>query len=643
MSEPLEWLPDGTPHSPRFGDRYHSSAGHGLTQARGSFLQGCGLPDAWRGAAQWRVLETGFGFGLNFLVTWAAWRADTKRPRLLHFVSCEAWPVQADDIVRAARQWATLEPELALLAEQLAAQWWGLLPGVHRLSFEQGQVLLTLYIGDAQTLLRQHKPPADSIYLDGFSPACNPEMWSVHTLKAVARCCSRGTRLATWCVARSVRDALAQCGFVVRKVAGVPPKQHNLQAVFEPHWQPRVGRPVLPDVAVPRAGRCCIIGSGLAGATAAASLARRGWQVEVLEYGSAPAAGASGLPAGIFAPHVSPDDCLLSRLSRSGVRAMLQLMADVAGDARGSIWDDCGVLERRPTRLPWTGGAGLDWSRPAHAAQCIANHLPEDTAACWHARAGWVRPARLIQRLLAQPGIVWRGGCAVAQLRRMPTGVWQALDAQGQVLAAADMLVVCAGPHTNTLLAHALPLQPVRGQVTWGLHTPVSPALPWPSQPLNGDGNLLPLVPLDAGCGWVLGSTFERGSTALPLSPEEVVAGHAANCAKLHRLAPALHAHCAPPHPNPSPARGEVLLPPFSLAEEPIHHWAAVRCATPDRLPVVGPLAAGLWVCTGMGARGLTLSALCAELLAARLHGEPVPLQASLAQALGSERWLRER
>ena len=78
MSEPIDWLPDGTPYSPRFGDRYHSENG-GLDQARRVFLQGCGLPAAWADQPQWRVLETGFGFGLNFLVTWAAWRAAGRR------------------------------------------------------------------------------------------------------------------------------------------------------------------------------------------------------------------------------------------------------------------------------------------------------------------------------------------------------------------------------------------------------------------------------------------------------------------------------------------------------------------------------------------------------------------------------------
>ena len=91
MAEPIDWLDDGTPCSPRFGDRYHSEGG-GLAQAREVFLHGCGLPAAWAGQRQWCVLETGFGLGLNFLVTWAAWRADPQRCQMLHFVSLEAWP-----------------------------------------------------------------------------------------------------------------------------------------------------------------------------------------------------------------------------------------------------------------------------------------------------------------------------------------------------------------------------------------------------------------------------------------------------------------------------------------------------------------------------------------------------------------------
>lgn len=659
MSEPIDWLPDGTPYSPRFGDRYHSENG-GLDQARRVFLHGCGLPAAWAGLSQWRILETGFGLGLNFLVTWAAWRADPARPTLLHFVSTEAWPVSAADLLRAT----AVHPELAPLAEELHHQWWGLLPGVHRLRFDGGRVMLTLMVGDTQTMLRQQHLTVDSVYLDGFSPQRNPDIWSLHTLKAVARCCRRGTRLATWTIARAVRDALAQCGFEVTRVPGVPPKRDNLHAVYNPRWEPRTAHTPQATAEPIPPGACIVIGGGIAGAATAASLARRGCQVVVLDQAAEPAAGASALPAGVFAPHVSPDDSVLSRLSRSGIRTTLQQARWVLNE--GVDWAPCGVLEHRTDGTPglsptWTQGPGAAWSQPAPAATRTAAQLPADAAACWHHQAGWVRPPRLTRALIEQPGIQWRGQCHVAQLRRAPTStppaesdgqgvVWQALDAQGQVLAEAPTVVIAAGAGSLELLGHRWPLQPVRGQVSWGVHD--DPAVPLVPFPANGHGNLVPRFPLDgpagarAAWGWAMGSTFERGVDTLPPSLADERAAHAANWTKLQGLLPqiapqlagAFAAVPAPPAPYP-PAQA---APP---ATDAVRAWGAVRCTAPDRLPIVGPVDAqslpGLWVCTAMGARGLSLALLCGELLAARVHGEPLPLDAKLAKALAAERMER--
>ncbi|HEY0201457.1 MAG TPA: FAD-dependent cmnm(5)s(2)U34 oxidoreductase, partial [Burkholderiaceae bacterium] len=73
MTEPVAWRADGEPYSARFGDIYHSISG-AQAQARHVFLGGCHLPAAWAGQRQWRILETGFGLGMNFLATWQAWR-----------------------------------------------------------------------------------------------------------------------------------------------------------------------------------------------------------------------------------------------------------------------------------------------------------------------------------------------------------------------------------------------------------------------------------------------------------------------------------------------------------------------------------------------------------------------------------------
>ena len=643
MPERIEWQDDGTPggspYSPRFGDRYRSELG-GLTQARGVFVHGCGLPAAWACKPQWTILETGFGLGLNFLLTWQAWNADPLRPRLLHFVSLEAFPASAADVLRAA----CAHPELQAFAEQLARQLWGLLPGMHRLVFEAGQVLLTLCIGDAKAMLRQQSFEADSVFLDGFSPERNPDMWDLPALKAVARCCRRGTRMATWTVARSVRDALTQCGFLVEKCAGIPPKRDRLEGEFNPAWEPKKSRSTSPRT-IP--ARCVVIGAGLAGAAVAASLARRGWLVTVLDSAAEPASGASSLPAGVFAPHVSPDDGLLSRLSRIGVRATLQQAHALLNT--GSDWNATGVLERamdHPRTLPATwlredSDAARDWVQTAGPAQLAACQLSSTEHALWHEKGGWIRPASLVQAWLATPGVSWCGRSSAKSLVRCD-GAWQVLGESNQVLACAELVVLAAGHASAALAASAdrgspgqamlgrqLALQAIRGQVTWApLVVDLAPHVP--ACPVNGHGSLIAGLPLPGGepgqLAWLAGSTYERGSARIEIRLED----DQYNLQRLGNLLPDVAKALA----------GKEV-------KQPVNAWAGVRCATPGRLPAVGPLGSlasdgqqhdddfpGLWVCSGLGSRGLTFAALCGEVLAGRLHGEPLPISARLADAL---------
>ncbi|MEI7762303.1 MAG: tRNA (5-methylaminomethyl-2-thiouridine)(34)-methyltransferase MnmD [Comamonadaceae bacterium] len=239
-SERVAWMPDGSPHSLRFKDRYRSRSG-GLAQAMTVFLAGAGLPVGWRGRNHFSVLETGFGLGLNFLCTWAAWEADPQRCESLQFASAEAFPVSAADLVRSARNAGPEDqPEcpialrLPVLAEQLAQVWQGLSPGIHQWRFAGGRVQLMLAVGDVQATLQDLDCQADAVYLDGFSPALNPQMWSAQTLHLVAQHCRPGTTLATYTVAKSVRERLRQLGFSVEKCPGLPPKRDRLQAVLRP-------------------------------------------------------------------------------------------------------------------------------------------------------------------------------------------------------------------------------------------------------------------------------------------------------------------------------------------------------------------------------------------------------------------------
>ena len=638
---PVSWASDGTPHSLRFDDVYRSRGFHGhdrgLQQARHVFLQGCGLwgptpgERAWHDRAHWHVLETGFGLGLSFLACWQAWRLDPKRPERLFFTTIEAWPVQAEDLLRSVQAW----PELLPLAEQLALTWRGLLPGTHRLVFEGGRVQLTLCIGDVATALRGLDTAVDSVFLDGFSPDRNPDMWSLHTLKAIARLCRSGTRVATWCVKRTVREDLAQCGFAVQRADGLPPKSQRLEAVFAPAWTPRSRmRSPLHAANAPR--RALVLGAGLAGSAVACSLARRGWSVTVLDAGGAVGAGASGLPAGLTAPHVSPDDSVLSRISRAGVRATLQRCTELL--TPGQDWAPSGVLEHRvegkralPEGEAWPA-AGHAWSTPASDEQRQQAGLPAQAPALWHAQAAWLRPRALVAAQLATPGIQTRWRCPVHRLRQLGP-IWQALDAQGQVLAEAEQVVVASGWDSLALLPEAtLPLNPLRGQISMGPLAALPPALraQLPPVPVNGHGSFISGVPLPPELGgqfggrpaWYIGSTFERACTEAVVREGD----HAANHARLAALLPALSAPMA-----------EAFAPHTVLA------WAGVRCTLPDRLPAVGALSPQRWpglsVCTGMGARGISLGVLSGELMAAALEGEPLPLAASLAAHLWAARF----
>jgi tRNA 5-methylaminomethyl-2-thiouridine biosynthesis bifunctional protein len=154
----------------------------------------------------------------------------------------------------------------------------------------------------------------------------------------------------------------------------------------------------------------------------------------------------------------------------------------------------------------------------------------------------------------------------------------------------------------------------VRGQVSWALR---EDGHEFPPFPINGNGHFIPQVQLQGGTAWFCGATFHRDDSETASNE----ADHEENLKRLCQL---------------SPAVARQLAPAFSTGS--VQAWTGVRCASLDRRPLLGELAPGLWVSTAMGSRGLTFAALCAELLAAQLHGEPLPLERRLAMALDASR-----
>ena len=236
MSQPIAAAPltfnaDGLPVSQRYGDVYHAAAG-AHAQARHVFLAGNGLPQRWAESDRFVIVETGFGLGVNFLATWRAWSTDALRCRRLHFISFEKHPFSAADLAQAHALW----PEFAPLSAALCAAWPPLVGGRHEVMLAGGRVVLTLYFGDARELLPAiaGEVCADAFYLDGFSPATNPELWSPELCCSLARLARHGTTLATWSVAGAVRRALAAAGFDVERRPGFAGKRQMLVGRYAP-------------------------------------------------------------------------------------------------------------------------------------------------------------------------------------------------------------------------------------------------------------------------------------------------------------------------------------------------------------------------------------------------------------------------
>ena len=602
----LAFADDGTPWSEAFEDVYHSAHG-ALGQVQHVFLAGNDLPQRWKGRERFVVLETGFGLGLNFLATWAAWRADAQRSTRLHFVSCELHPFTREDLVTLHARW----PELAPLATELQARWPVLAPGLQRLHLDGGRVTLTLYFGDARDGLGQLTLRADAIYLDGFSPARNPELWSERIFCQLARLAAPGATVATWSVAGHVRKGLRSAGFALEKSPGFRGKRQMLRG--------RLNVPVPPEPAPHR--HALIIGAGIAGCSVAERLAARGWRIDLIDAAAGPGQGASGNHAGVLRPLPSLDDNRMSRLTRAGSLYGWQMIARLRRDGFAPRAEACGVLHlardnaqegkmRKAVEalgLPSTHLRYVEAKEAAAIAGCAVRH-----GGWFFGDSGWVQPPSLCRALLdsasASAPLHTHLGAQVDRIVHVAEH-WEAIAADGSRIAAAPTLILAAGTGIRSFpQANTLPVVSARGQVSL---LPAKASSP-PRVVVCCGGYISPEID-GLRCA---GATFAVDDDDPTLRP----ADHAENLAKLESMLPGA-------------AQG------FEAAK--LAGRVGFRPASPDRLPMVGALDVGrkLFALSGFGARGLVWSMLVAEHLASQLEGDPLPLERDLADAIRAGRF----
>jgi len=586
-----------------------------LDQARHVFLGGNGLPDRWAGRERFIILEAGFGLGNNFLAAWDVWRQDPARCRRLVFIGIEKHPPRREDLQRAHA--ASPQPELAA---QLVAAWPPLTPDLHALDFENGRVRLLLALGDVHRWMRELvADDVDAFCLDGFSPAQNPDMWDGHLLKALGRRAAAGATAATWSVAPQVCEGLAAAGFEVQRQRGMSTARHRPRHVAQ--------RPAARAPLAPGAREALVIGAGLAGAACAWALAREGIACTVVDARPGPAQGASGNPAGLFHGTLNPDDGLHARFNRAAALATeraLRELPPMPGLQRGLLRleqeRDAAAMQALIDRL----GLPPDYVQALDQdAARTASGLPGLPSPAWfYPGGGALMPSAYVQAMLGAANARWRQAC-VAALRRAGDG-WQLLADDGSTIGEAPLVVIATGHESQALLDGIAPgLPPLlrqRGQLTHLAQSASQPLIP-----VAGLG-----YAIDDGTGGLwCGATSHEGDMQPALRVEDQVA----NLAQWSRLS------------------GEHVQP-----DTPLAGRVAWRLATPDRLPLVGglpdgtagrmdqprfiPRLPGLAVCTAFGSRGITWAALCGQVLAAEVTGAPLPLEASLVDAIDPARFL---
>lgn len=661
----IDWQEGDLPYSSRFDDIYFSRQG-GLAETEHVFLAANRVRERWMELARepgqqqvFTIAELGFGTGLNFLCTWRAWH-DTQAAThasaglRLHYIACEKYPMRREALQHALRGW----DELAPFSAQLIAAYPDHSSGYHRLTLRTAdgcEVILDLYYGDARVMLAQqaaHRSVrVDAWFLDGFAPRVNPQMWTPELFAVIASLSGPGSTLSTYSVAGQVVRNVQECGFSISKQPGFGQKRHMLHGTFtglNNRDQPSIGWLQLPhsaagaDSTVPHV---IIIGAGVAGCSAAYSLARRGCRVTVLERAAEVAAGASGNRQAVL-------QCRLSNACNASWQFNLQAYLYAARhyqqlSTRADIqWHQTGVLNLDTafsSRRQRCAEVRLD----LYSEQVVRRVAAEEASRLagialaeggnFQPLGGWLNPSELCRAWLDHPLISVVVDRTVTQLMRQDDGwIVQATDSRlGSLHALQADTVVIANSHAARQLAQtaALPLVPLRGQVTYVEESAASG----------------PLACVVCGLSYIspahdglhsTGASYSKDVSDLAISVQE----HEQNLAGI-----------------------EGHLPPAALSGGVNGGRVAVRAGTGDRMPIVGPVPdfadfentwlsllhrerrsppapaavlPGLYVSVGHGSHGVSNAPLAGEYLAELITNGMLPLQEAVAECLHPGRFL---
>lgn len=621
----LDWQTDtsgkGVPISTAFDDIYFSKE-NGLAESRYVFGENNHLPERFLAcfsketAERFVIAETGFGTGLNFLMSCALWATAKKnsqstaplhRSPTLHFISTEKFPLKKDDLEAALAHWQD-EPALAPFVTALLTAYPPALAGCHRryLGADLGlNIVLDLWLGDASESLHALADAApwtkvDAWFLDGFAPKKNESLWSDTVFSAIARLSHKDSTLATFSAAGQVKRGLLAINATPLKTKGFGRKREMLTARFETFLEKPAQR--TPHVAV--------IGAGVAGLCSAYALARHGCTVTLIDKVGA-LAGASGNFRALLSPKLSDIKGVKDHLPTAAflyAQAHYETLTPrttphpISPAVHSAVFEKTGVIDfLLPSNKPKEKHLALIDSYPD---TLICHHAPLGTAelCAYLPDGGQVNPAALAEVVLAHP--------AITLVKDDPAGETPLTYCQTHY--QADSVLICAGYESRQLHPAIFDCRKIRGQASILTNkTAVQAFKDAAHASIKYDGYAC--VSEDT---LLFGASFVRNSTDTSVRADE----HRFNLDKLTHALPHAFAKLG------------------NIDEHSLEGRAGIRAQTPDYHPITGKIEQQLYLNTAMGSKGYSFAPLCAEIIAALITHAPMPTTQAVLEKISPDR-----
>ena len=647
----LVWR-DSQPYSEMFDDIYYSSDQDedisGEDEFKHVFFSNNGLPERWHDKKQFVIAELGLGSGLNCLLTIREWLKHCDacgEEKTLHYVAIEKYPLAPQAIVELLSRY----PELQSLCDEFIEHYPPAVETAHTRRLFNNRVVIHFKFMDALDVLTGENLKVDAWYLDGFSPSKNAAMWSANLFEKLAINSSSAATFSTYTAAGFVKRNLISAGFDVKKVDGYGKKRDMLTGIFtglkiktlkysdKPWFVSVTNSEVVDSTGVRR--HLCVIGAGIAGLCVAYAMIKRGWQVTMIDKDVNVASETSGNPAAIVYPRLSVNDDVDMSFYTAAYCYSVEMLNSLQQNHSKQFWFDDGIVqqfnEKRLNDIILKNQFNANYVEMQEQSMNMIWPDPND-GKCVFAKflsAGVVLPSKLCAVIKEECGEYLTMLHADIDDVTNKDNKWQCHSDAKQMIES-DVLVVANGGGINSIgLEFMFPVERVRGQVAVLNTNDKAKDI---TMTINSSVHITPSI---EGKHY-LGASYSYTNDSLLIDKNET-----------NELLNSL----------------DKILPDTFEIDDCVGAWAGYRIISPDRVPIVGAIPDkqffdkeysdishgklnkayrpaknhdGLYVTAAHGSRGFTTAFLSAEIIAAQINDEPMPVNKKVLDYLSPARFI---